>query len=145
MAAGVGALGVDGAGNHPDHGIHQFLLRGQQVLVFQCHRGLRGQRFHELDGVAIERHHLAGVGVFAVEQLQHADDFALARGQRHRQHGNGAKARLFAELLGAGEVEPRLGVDVVDHHALTGVGHVGGHVAFHRLARVVEQRQLGHR
>lgn len=39
MAAGVGALGVDGTGQQLDQGFEQGLLAEQQALVLDGHRG----------------------------------------------------------------------------------------------------------
>ncbi len=85
---------------------------------------------------------VAGCRIERIEELQHADHLALARAERHGEHGDGAIAALGIHLLGAGNVEARLAIHIIDDDRLVVVGAPGGHVALDRLALGVEEGNL---
>lgn len=68
MAAGVGALGIDGTGDELDEGFQQLLLLLQQALVFDGGGGSARQRLDEADA----RGQFAGRAVWQ-DQQQAAD------------------------------------------------------------------------
>ena len=117
VAAGVGGLGVDGAGDQLDEGIQQAPLGVDELLVVESHGGLRGQGLDQgCDGIGEGDDLVASLGSTGVEKLQHADDVAVVVLQGHGQEGLRAVAGPFVELLGAGKVEilGRVGVGDVD-------------------------------
>jgi hypothetical protein len=93
--------------------------------VFEGDPGLRRERFDELLAALVERDH-AVLEVVAteqlllrllllVDQLQHADDFTLARGERRHQHALAAVTHLVVERTIEAERRARRHfVDVVD-------------------------------
>jgi hypothetical protein len=93
MATGIGALGVDGRCHHPDEGLEQGLLGGDQFAGLQGHRGKTGQGLHEADAGRIQ--------ALPTEQDQHADGVpgAVEEGQAHCVQGGQAKAGAVG-LLG---------------------------------------------
>jgi hypothetical protein len=111
-----------------------------QLLVGDRHRRLRGQGFDEAlvgAGKAADR---AGLAVHRVDQLEHADQFALVVGHRHRQEGLRVVAEGLVEQAHAREVEDVGLVDVLDVHRLAEVGRVGRHRRQVLVAVAVVQR-----
>jgi hypothetical protein len=78
VATGVGALGVDGAGDELDEGLEEVFLRFDQRLAFKGYRCRAGKSFHEAQ---------AGVVAGGVAEQEHGtDQFGLAVKQGN---GNG--------------------------------------------------------
>ena len=124
VALGVGALGVDGGGDGLHEGVQQGLEPVDELGVGQGHGGLGGQGAHGLQPLLGEAHHLPGVLVLGVQELQHADDLVLVVLHGHDQHGLGAVARGLVVAARAGEVEALRAVHVVDVDVLAGQGHM---------------------
>ncbi|MNG23189.1 hypothetical protein D3C84_1077650 [compost metagenome] len=78
MAAGVRALGVDGAGDQLDKGIQQLLLLVEQALAFDAQRRHPGHRLDIGDALGLEHGQFGLLAGVAVQQHQHANGLALA-------------------------------------------------------------------
>ena len=86
-------------------------------LVVERDARLRRERLDDALMLLGERHDARRCrGIPRVQELQHADDAALAVDERDRQEGLRAIVVLRVERLGPGEVEPRGVVGVRDVH-----------------------------
>src|SRR5690606_16760908 len=79
VTAGVGAFGVDGAGDDLNEGVQQLLLFVQQPLAFNAQGGGAGDGFDEGDALRLQQARVVIVGATVpVGQQQYADGIALA-------------------------------------------------------------------
>ncbi|MNI59044.1 hypothetical protein D3C73_1141870 [compost metagenome] len=78
MATGVGALGIDRAGQQFDEGVQQLFLPGLQALAFDTHGGRTGYRLQERDAVGTQFVQVALVAAVGQQKHQQADGFVVA-------------------------------------------------------------------
>ena len=132
MAAGVGALGVNRAGQQSNDRVDQLLLPLHQLGALHAHRRQGGQG---LDQALIERMERTceakgRIGaqnrirrVLAIDQLQHTHDLATTGAQRHGEHRHRAVAELpidrAVEAVGERRIE-LIGIGDVEHLAAEG-------------------------
>ena len=116
MAAGVRGFRINGRCDQLDERVEQPLLRFDQHVVVDGHRGLRSQRFDQRHDGRVERYDLA-CSVFGIDELHHADHHAFMIFKRHRQEGLGVITGRGVEAHGAGKIElvlVRVGVLNID-------------------------------
>ena len=138
MTAGIRRLLVNCRIDQADQAFEQTLLLLDQQSVRQGNRSLRGQRLHQLLIGRTKRRHRALL-VDRVDQLQHANHFALPILHRHGEEGHRSITVVGIELARSGEVETTGVVGVGNIHRFTGQRSVGHHRAAIGLAITVKQ------
>ncbi|MNS42195.1 hypothetical protein D3C72_745690 [compost metagenome] len=115
MAAGVGAFGVDGAGQQLNEGVQQLFLPGLQALAFDAHGSRAGHRLEKRNAVRPQLVQIALLAAVGQEQHQQTHGFVVAIVQADPDQMDPRTFQREQDFLQITRLlEPQVADDIVD-------------------------------